>query len=219
MHDQKLIAMGWSRMAWLPLGLPLFDRSVIRMNIGEANAGGLPLDLEYSFATRNRSALRQRVTQVFEFLRDPVYRYLFRVLNSRDEAEDLTQEVFLRLFAHLQKGNMVANVRAWVFRVAHNLAIDQQRKKGRFEPMDSCVQIEACDPAPSADQNILDQERHQRLRQALVSLSSQERHCLELRAEGLSYQEIAGILEMRLPTLVKYLGRIIRKLGKGTSYD
>ena len=57
------------------------------------------------------------------------------------------------------------------------------------------------------------------LRQALAALSSEERHCLELRAEGLSYQEIAGILEMRLPTLVKYLGRIIQKLVKGTSYD
>jgi RNA polymerase sigma-70 factor (ECF subfamily) len=186
---------------------------------GEAKAGGLPLDLELSCATGNRSALGQRVTQVFELLRDPLYRYLFRVLESQDEAEDLTQEVFLRLYAHLQRGNSVANVRAWLFRVAHNLAIDRQRKNSRLEPIAPCVQTEACDPAPGADQKILMQERQQRLRQALAALSSEERHCLELRAEGLSYQEIAGILEMRLPTLVKYLGRIIQKLVKGTSYD
>jgi hypothetical protein len=106
---------------------------------GKAVCEGVPGELELSFTAGNRSALRQKVTQVFELLRDPVYRYLFRVLDNRDEAEDLTQEVFLRLYAHLQKGNPVANVRAWVFRVAHNLAIDQQRKKGRLEPLESSV--------------------------------------------------------------------------------
>ena len=62
-------------------------------------------------------------------------------------------------------------------------------------------------------------ERHTRLRHALASLSTAERHCLELRAEGLSYKEIAEILDMRMPTLVKYLGRIIQKLVKGTAHD
>ena len=110
-------------------------------------------------------------------------------------------------------------MRAWIFRVAHNLAIDQQRKSRQLEPVDASVQTEAWDLTPSADQEILIQERHKRLRQALVSLSSQERHCLELRAEGLSYREIADIFKMRLPTLVKYFGRIMRKLVKETAYD
>src|SRR5580693_4500528 len=94
-----------------------------------AASKGLPLDVDLSFTMRNTSALRQRVTKAFELLRDPVYRYLFRVLENSEEAEDLTQEVFLRLYAHLHKGHTVANIRAWVFRVAHNLAIDRQRRK------------------------------------------------------------------------------------------
>jgi RNA polymerase sigma-70 factor, ECF subfamily len=184
-----------------------------------AASKGLPLDVELSFTMRNTSALRQRVTKVFELLRDPVYRYLFRVLENSEEAEDLTQEVFLRLYTHLHKGNTVANIRAWVFRVAHNLAIDRQRRKIQLEPMDSAGRDEACDPAPGAEQKVLDDEQHKRLRQALTALSSQEKHCLELRAEGLSYKEIADILEMRMPTLVKYLGRIIKKLVRETAYD
>jgi RNA polymerase sigma-70 factor (ECF subfamily) len=184
----------------------------------KAICADLGLELELSLATPNRSLLRQRVTQVFELLRDPVYRYLFRVLDSRDEAEDMTQEVFLRLYAHLHKGYAVANVRAWVFRVAHNLAIDQQRKN-RFELMDLSAQMEACDPAPGADQKVLNDEQDKRLGQALASLSNEERHCLELRAEGLSYREIADILEMRMPTLVKHMGRIIKKLVRETAYD
>ena len=65
---------------------------------------GLPLDAELSFSIRNSSALKQRVTKVFELLRDPVYRYLFRVLENSHEAEDLTQQVFLRLYVYLHKG-------------------------------------------------------------------------------------------------------------------
>ena len=66
---------------------------------------------------------------------------------------------------------------------------------------------------------MLEDEQHERLHQALDRLSLEEQHCLELRAEGLSYREIAGILEMRLPTLVKYLGRIIKKLVREVTDD
>lgn len=184
-----------------------------------AASEGFPLDAELSFNIRNSSALKQRVTKVFELLRDPVYRYLFRVLENPHEAEDLTQEVFLRLYIYLHKGQTVTNIRAWVFRVAHNLAIDQHRKKIQFEPMEPAGWDEACDPAPGAEQRVLDEEQHRKLRHALTSLSIQEKLCLELRAEGLSYREIAGILDMRMPTLVKYLGRIVKKLVKETTYD
>jgi RNA polymerase sigma-70 factor (ECF subfamily) len=112
----------------------------------------------------------------------------------------------------------VKNIRAWVFRVAHNLAIDRQRRKIQFEPMDSDGWDQTCDPAPGAEQRVLDGEQHRRLQRALTSLSTQEKHCLELRAEGLSYKEIADILDMRMPTLVKYLGRIIQRLVRETTH-
>ena len=188
------------------------------MDESYAASEGLPLDAELSFSIGNSSTLKQRVTKVFELLRDPVYRYLFRILGDRANAEDLTQEVFLRLYSHLHGGGGVANVRAWVFRVAHNLAIDYQRKKVHLEPYDAPTWYQAPDPAPCAEDRVLEDERQRRLQRALSELSSEERHCLELRAEGLTYQEIADVLDIRLPTLVKYLGRIIRKLVKQTAY-
>lgn len=177
----------------------------------------IALDFQLSFTMRNTSALKQKVTEIFELLRDPVYRYLFRVLDNQRDAQDLTQEVFLRLYRHLHEGRAVGNVRAWIFRVAHNLAIDQQRKKVHLESFDAPAWDRARDPAPSAEDQVLHDERHRRLQVALCQLSTHERHCLELRAEGLSYQEIAAIFEMRLPTLAKYVGRIIRKLVKEAS--
>jgi RNA polymerase sigma-70 factor (ECF subfamily) len=189
----------------------------MKPNSGTSKA--LILDRELLFALRQSSTLRQKIAEIFELLRDPVYRYLFRVLENTQEAEDLTQEVFLRLYTYLDTGHSVGNIRAWVFRVAHNLAIDQQRRKVILDPLDIGVVEKSHDPAPGVEQRLLEAEQYQRLESAITQLSAQEKHCLELRAEGLSYQEIAEIFEMRLPTLVKYLGRIIRKLVNEVTYD
>lgn len=178
-----------------------------------------PLDVELAPIMREISAVKQQVTTIFEILRDPVYRYLFRVLGNPQQAEDLTQEVFLRLYVYLHKGQTVNNIRAWVFRVAQNLAVDQQRRKLQFEGMDPTGTHDACDPSPGAEQQVLAEEQRARLQQAWATLSLQEKHCLELRAEGLSYKEMADILEMRMPTVVKYFGRIIKKLRKEATND
>jgi RNA polymerase sigma-70 factor (ECF subfamily) len=178
----------------------------------------LLLDRELLLGLRD-TTLKKKVVGAFELLRDPVYRYLFRVLDNPQEAEDLTQEVFLRFYTCLRKGQPVGNIRAWIFHVAHNLAVDQQRKKAPLQPFDSTDWDQIQDAAPSPDQKMLEDEQHKRLQQALDRLSLQEKHCLELRAEGLSYREISEILEMRLPTLVKYLGRIIKKLVREVTHD
>jgi RNA polymerase sigma-70 factor (ECF subfamily) len=179
----------------------------------------LALEFQLSFPMRNSSALKQKVTEIFELLRDPVYRYLFRVLDNPGDAEDLTQEVFLRLYGHMHDAGAIGNVRAWVFRVAHNLAIDQQRRKIQLEPFNAPTWDQTRDPAPGAEDRVLARERHKRVQHAVSQLSAHERHCLELRAEGLTYREIAGILEMRPPTLAKYLGRIIKTLVREAACD
>jgi RNA polymerase sigma-70 factor, ECF subfamily len=174
----------------------------------------LLLDRELLFTLRSSSSLKQRVSKIFELLRDPVYRYFFRVLESQEEAEDLTQEVFLRLFTCLHQGQALGNIRAWVFRVAHNLAVDRQRKKLPLEVADPAVWDRTQDSAPGAEQQLLEAEQYNKLQVALARLNSHEKQCLELRAEGLSYQEIANILDMRLPTLAKPRGANHRKACK-----
>jgi RNA polymerase sigma-70 factor (ECF subfamily) len=172
------------------------------------------LDRELLLTLGSSSSLEQKVAQIFELLRDPVYRYMFRALRDRQAAEDLTQEVFLRLFTCLHQGQAVRDIRAWVFRVAHNLVIDRQKRKLVLGQMDEALWDQTQDPDPGAEQRLLEKDQDQRLHRALARLTPQEKECLELRAEGLSYQEIAGILEMRVPTLVKFVGRIIRKLAE-----
>jgi len=131
----------------------------------------LLLDRELLLSLHDSSTLKKKVAGAFELLRDPVYRYLFRVLDNPGEAEDLTQEVFLRFYSYLRKGQSVGNIRAWIFHVAHNLAVDQQRKKVSLEPFDSTDWDQIQDSAPSADQKLLEEEEHERLQQALDRLS------------------------------------------------
>jgi RNA polymerase sigma-70 factor, ECF subfamily len=163
--------------------------------------------------------LERLVTRLFEELGRPVLRYIRGFVRDGAVARDLTQEVFVRLCAELRAGRSVTDARAWLFRVAHNLAIDEQRRlrvreshESTIDPGD--VMFLLSDPAPSAEYELLRRERHGWLRGALQHLSAQERRCLFLRAQGLRYREIADVLDIRIPTVVTFLTRAIQKLSK-----
>jgi RNA polymerase sigma-70 factor (ECF subfamily) len=162
--------------------------------------------------------VEQEVIRAYESLRTPVYLYLAAVLGDASEAEDICQEVFLRLFTHSSDHGMVAaeRVRSWVFRVGHNLAIDRirTRKSAGFfddgDPLPALLQLPDRSPAP--DEAMLERERLEAIRRRLAHLSSQEKHCLYLRAEGFRYREIAEILGITSSSVAEFLRRAIRKL-------
>lgn len=174
------------------------------------------LDSRVLHEVQRASRLEQKVSELFELLRHPIYRYVCRVIGKRAEAEDLTQETFLRLYDSLQKGHAMGNVRPWLYRVAHNLAIDWLRHESRLEQMpDDALQIPAIiDSAPNAEQRLLENERHERLRSALSQLSPQQRHCLFLRAEGLAYREIGDVLGIGISTVATFLARAIKCIAE-----
>jgi RNA polymerase sigma-70 factor, ECF subfamily len=168
---------------------------------------------------QSASDVKQKVSEVFELLQDSVFRYLVRVLDDPSEAEDVMQETFMRLYRALHKGQVIEDVRPWIFRVAHNLVLYRFRKKSPVELLDPAGWDrlkEQRDPSASAEQRVLEKEQQARFEVALARLSPQEKYCLELRAEGLSYREIAQVLEMKAPTLVSFLGRVIKKLKSET---
>jgi RNA polymerase sigma-70 factor (ECF subfamily) len=163
--------------------------------------------------------LERLVTQLFEELGRPVLRYIRGFVRDGAVARELTQEVFVRLCVELRAGRGVTDARAWLFRVAHNLAIDEQRRLRVRESHESAIDpgevpFGLSDPAPSAEYELLRRERHGWLRGALQQLSAQERRCLFLRAQGLRYREIADVHDIRIPTVVTFLTRAIQKLSK-----
>ena len=159
------------------------------------------------------ATLDGRVTELFQRLRGSVYRYLVAVIQDPAVAEEVTQEAFLRLYCHLRERKPVDHVRPWIFRVAHNLALNEKVRRRFLGAGESAAREPARVPAEwgSADpeQTLLLRERTDL---ALQQLSRHQRECLVLKVEGFRYREIAEILGLSLPNVSQSLRRGIKKL-------
>jgi RNA polymerase sigma-70 factor (ECF subfamily) len=160
--------------------------------------------------------LEEQITQMFDELREPIYRYLLCLSASPTEADEIIQETFLRLYRHLNAGGREDNLRGWVFRVAHNIGINEFKKRSRLFSSAPCgigeLEISTADPKPGPEELLLRREKMVRVHAAISALSEQQRQCLYLRAEGFRYREIAEILEVTISTVAESLRRGIKKL-------
>src|ERR1700732_5646930 len=73
---------------------------------------------------------QEQVTALCEEARDDVYRYLLTIGLYPPQAQEATQEVFLRLYTALRKGEQIQSPRGWIFRVAHNLGLKIRAREG-----------------------------------------------------------------------------------------
>ena len=156
----------------------------------------------------------EEVTRLYEEARGDVYRYLLTLGLAPPQAQEATQEVFLRLFSTLQKGERVDNHRAWIFRVAHNHGLTLRGRETMLRPFDPAMEAQLFDQTPNPEQALLDRERRLRFHNAVEGLSDQQRNCLYLRAEGFRYREIAAILGVSDSTVGEFLSRAITRLRK-----
>jgi RNA polymerase sigma factor (sigma-70 family) len=102
---------------------------------------------------------RDAFAAVYQALKRPVYTICYRITQSRETAEDITHDVFIKLFRSPPDAS-VKNVRAWIFQMARNLSIDALRKESRRSDWDAPIEIE--DPYPHLDLR-MDIEAAQRL--------------------------------------------------------
>jgi RNA polymerase sigma-70 factor (ECF subfamily) len=141
-------------------------------------------------------------------------RYLVCLGLSSDEAQDVVQDAFLSLQRHLVSQGKQENIRAWLFRVAHNQARNHQTSYHRrfSEPLDGEMDFLADDVTP--EQRVLEKEKFRRLASAVRLLTESERECLLLRAGGLRYREIGEVLGMAVSTVGDTVERAIKKLAE-----
>jgi len=188
------------------------------LGVGAGHEAELRIDSTVVGLMQRTLSLEEKVGELFELLRDPIYLYLMAVLGNSQEAEDLTQEVFLELYRVLHRGRVISNVRSWLFGVAHNLALKRRENMQHYEGVDSRTWDELRellpDPGLNPEQRVLQMERFERLHAAMAWLSPQEVQCLHLRAEGFRYREVGEILNINAKTAAEFLRRGIRKLMK-----
>jgi RNA polymerase sigma-70 factor (ECF subfamily) len=162
--------------------------------------------------------LRREVERWFLELRDPIFRYLRTLGCRRSPAEEITQETFLRLHRALQDGLQVKDVRAWVFRVARNLCIDNRREHQRHrtaardegDPLDAAHS----DSSPDPEQQVLQSERMRLIQEYVLRLPELQRECMYLKAQGLRYHEIAVALDIPMTAAVDCVRQAVKRLSR-----
>ena len=163
--------------------------------------------------------LEEEVVALFDQMQDRLLRYLLSIGLPVQDGEEIVQEVFLALFQHLQRGKSRRNLRAWVFQVAHNIAVKHHiaRRKIRQNVVDSGeapAEESFVDQAPNPEDQLAGNQRHAHLQSVLRALPEQDRRCLSLRAEGLTYREIAQVLDMSLGAVALSLGRSLARFAR-----
>ncbi len=130
----------------------------------------------------------------------PVFNYVLRLVGDRSLAEDLTQEVFLRVFQGLPRFSLRCRFTTWLFQVTKNRVLDELRANERrpraFVPLDEVPQLEVLDAPPEQVEAI------DAVWRAVHGLNLDLKLALLLRdVVGLSYMEIADALEVTLATV------------------
>lgn len=136
------------------------------------------------------------VTAAFESYRGEIFTFLARTTRDDAAAEDLLQETFLRLSREARAGRAPDELRAWLYRVAGNLATSRFRRSGVarrwLERFTATAREEPPEPSPEA--GVLDRERYRTLNRALATVSPEARSALLMASQGFSGREIAQAL-------------------------
>ena len=152
----------------------------------------------------------QLLLELYDREQTPLKRYVAMLGIDPETARDIVQEGFLKLHEHLLAGGDQSNLRAWLYRVVHNSARNRQasfgqRKTSRLEDLTPAASPLAKDL--TAEQELLERERIERLRQAIGRLNEAQRACLGLRTQGLKYREIAEALDLSVSTVGENIQR------------
>ena len=140
----------------------------------------------------------------------PLYRLCVSYAPSASEAEELTQEIYFKLWENLHRYNAGSNFMAWAWRVAKNLLIDAHRRCRR-EREAAWLDPEVLDRLPGSDDPHAHSERRQRLKLIAAAMRQIDPNLADMVLmrdfAGMSYKEIADALELPLGTVKSRLNR------------
>lgn len=172
------------------------------------------------------SKLRRGDSVAFELLvrthQDRVYDFCVRMVTDREEAFDLTQEIFFSIHQNLEKFRADSKLITWVFRIAKNHCLNRlkylkRRGRGRSDELAEVNErsmVESMEAVQRPDDALCAQKERQIVHWAIAQLDEDQRVLVVLRdVEGLSYEEIIEVTELPEGTVKSRLHRAREKLG------
>ncbi|MFC1594169.1 RNA polymerase sigma factor [Candidatus Omnitrophota bacterium] len=152
--------------------------------------------------------------------KNPVYHFAYRLSYNAAEAQEITQEVFLRLHEHRANYSPTGKFSTWIFTIAHNVFVSRWRKNRRLvlwprKSSTSDEPIEVADPDPIPNEAAQQNEMSQIIRRCVQTLPFPQKEALLLREFGqMDYDEIATILNKSLGTVKTLIHRARINLKK-----
>lgn len=150
--------------------------------------------------------------------RNPIVNYLYRFLNDYEEAIDLAQETFVRVYFAIDRYHTGFAFSTYIYRIATNLAISELRKRKRRRLLsltglfqfdaDDATEYQPRDERQLQDASLVEDEQSKTIARAIAALPEKYRVPIILRdVEGRSYEEIAEIMELGLGTTKSRISR------------
>ena len=184
--------------------------------------------LENRLAQLARSGDRSAFGQLVDLYKDKIFHLAYRMTGSRQEAEDIVQETFMRVYANLDKYDSRWKFSTWIFRIGNNLCIDRLRKRRPTWSLDAenpdadggdgYAMLPTNDASPE-DRMVLS-EMQKNIRDAIAQLPDKYRSVVVLRyLQDLSLNEIADILELPVSTVKTRLHRGRESLRRKLEHD
>ena len=153
---------------------------------------------------------QQAFSELVDLYKDKVFQVAYRMLGNVHEAQDVSQEAFLRAYINLESYDINRKFSTWIFRIATNLAIDRLRKKkpdfhledqvAGTEDLNYYSQISGEDKLP--EDQVVQQEMQEWIQQEIMMLPPKYRSAIILKyMEDLSLKEISEILNLPVATV------------------
>jgi len=164
-------------------------------------------------AVKNTSEQLKKFEEYLALYKDDVYRVALYFTKNKDDAEDLTQDAFIRAYTFFHRFRNDTNFKAWILKIMRNIYITQVKKK-RPTSEHNEEQLIAYESSKNTENQVLDAMRTREVQQAINKLPDEFREVIILcELEGHSYEEIANIIDIPVGTVRSRLhrGRMILK--------
>jgi RNA polymerase sigma-70 factor (ECF subfamily) len=176
---------------------------------------------------KNKTDLRHNAEadfrQILDTYQDKVYNQAYRMLGNREEAEEATQDIFLRIHRSLGDFRGESKLSSWIYRIAANVCISRLRKKQlKTSSLDESAEIEGRSVSELVADEGTDPDRNYAAKETAEIVRSEVRRLPPLWAQALSlhyfggqsYEEVAEAMEIPKPTVATYISRGKKQLAK-----
>ena len=175
---------------------------------------------DHDLVVRSQKGSEKAYRELLGRYQRPVFSLIYRMIRDREQAEDLAQETFVRVFNNIGRYDPAYKFSSWIFKIATNLTIDWMRKKepvtvsidgSRYavtadEIEASTITVESRDENP--EELLLARELGSEIEEAIGKLRPEYRQAILLRhIEDRAYEEIATIMALPLGTVKTYIHR------------